>query len=260
MTTPPDDLVLACRALSLATRWAGRPLVHLARTSSTNDDARAAARDGAPQGYTVVADAQSAGRGRRGRAWHSPVGANVYASVLLRPAIEVHDAPLLALVAGLAVARACDRFVPPAYVTVKWPNDVRIHRKKAAGILVEGAIREGGFDSVIVGVGLNVHPSEWPPELVERATSLGEHCATVTRAAALGALLEELERAVDEMLSGPSGRSAVARAVAERCDTLASRVQIEGVEGIAEAIEDDGALRVRRDDGSVTVVRSGEVS
>jgi BirA family biotin operon repressor/biotin-[acetyl-CoA-carboxylase] ligase len=213
-----------------ATRWAGRPLVRLASVASTNDVAREAARTGAPHGYAVVADAQTAGRGRRGRAWDSPPGASLYLSVLLRPSLEPTESAALTLFVGLAVARACDRFVPPGAVTVKWPNDVRIHRKKSAGILVEGSVRDGRLDAVIVGIGLNV----------------AEH--------------EELERAVDAMTLGGAPRREAMDALRARCDTLGTRVAIDGIEGVAEDIEDDGALRVLREDQTRVSIRSGEIA
>ena len=100
------------------TRWLGRSFDYRPSTESTNDDARALAREGAPHGTVVLADAQRAGRGRRGRVWHSPVGSNLYLSALVRPNLAVTDAPLLTLVTGLAVARACDRFVSAESVTV----------------------------------------------------------------------------------------------------------------------------------------------
>jgi BirA family biotin operon repressor/biotin-[acetyl-CoA-carboxylase] ligase len=242
------------------TRWAGRPLVRLAAVGSTNDLVREAGRTGAPHGYAVLADAQTAGRGRRGRVWESPPGASLYLSVLLRPELELSDAAALALFAGLAVARACDRFVPPGAVTVKWPNDVRIHRKKIAGVLVEGAIRDGRLDAAIVGIGLNVAEREWPDALRDRATTLSAHAERpVSRESALGAVLEELESAVDAIMAGGEARSAAMNALRARCDTLGTRVSVDGITGVAEALEDDGALRVLQDDGSRVAVRSGEL-
>ncbi len=243
------------------TRWIAKRFEYRDATDSTNDDARAAAREGAAHGTTILAESQRAGRGRRGRAWHSPLGSNLYLSVLLRPRIAVADAPLLTLVTGLAVARACDRFVSPESVTVKWPNDVRVHRKKVAGILVEGSVRGDQLDSAVVGLGLNVHPRPWPEELRDKATCLGAHCdGRVTRPAALLAVLEELELAVDKLLLGGSSRDALVRALRARCDTLGARVTIDGVTGVARDLGDDGALLVEREDGSLTAVRAGEIT
>lgn len=242
-----------------STKWAGQPLRFVHQTGSTNDDVREAGRAGAEHGYTLVADAQTAGRGRRGRVWHSPVGANLYVSILTRPRLAVEDSPMLALIVGLAVARAVDRFVG-ADVSVKWPNDVRIGRRKCAGILVEGAIRDGLLDTAVVGIGLNVLAREWPEELRATATSIEAHTTVdVSRAAVLVAVLEECERAIDAMLLGGSSRSRLVSELASRCDTIGSRVDIDGVSGIATRIESDGALVVKGDDGVEHLVRSGEV-
>lgn len=243
------------------TRWMGRRFEYRAQTGSTNDDVRAASREGAPHGLVVLAESQSAGRGRRGRAWHSPEGSNLYFSVLLRPSLDVADAPLLALVAGLAVARACDRFVASERVTVKWPNDVRVDRKKVAGILVEGSIRGDKLDSAVVGIGLNVHERAWPEELRERAISLADATFTeLSRPAVLRATLEELERAVDALLLGGSSRDALVRSLRARCDTIGTTVTVDAVHGRATALNDDGSLVIERDDGSAVSVRSGEIS
>jgi BirA family biotin operon repressor/biotin-[acetyl-CoA-carboxylase] ligase len=242
-------------------RWIARTFEYRQNTGSTNDDARLAARNGAAHGHTILADAQSAGRGRRGRSWHSPEGTNLYLSVLLRPSLDVSDAPLLALLSGLAVARACDRFVASDRVTVKWPNDVRIDRKKVAGILVEGTIHGDRFDTAIVGIGLNVHEREWPEELRDKATCLASHAdAPLSRTAVLAAVLEELERAVDAMLLGGSSRDELVSALRSRCDTLGTEVTIDSVHGRAIDIANDGALIVERDDHTTIAVRAGEVS
>ncbi len=243
------------------TRWLGRSFDYRPSTESTNDDARALAREGAPHGTVVLADAQRAGRGRRGRVWHSPVGSNLYLSALVRPNLAVTDAPLLTLVTGLAVARACDRFVSAESVTVKWPNDVRVHRRKVAGILVEGAVRGDRLDSAIIGIGLNVREREWPSELRDKATCLEAHATgSVSRMDALLAVLTEAERAIDALLLGGSSRDALIRALRARCDTIESTVTIDAVSGRAIAIAEDGALVVERPDGRVVAVRAGEIT
>ncbi|MFO0556663.1 MAG: biotin--[acetyl-CoA-carboxylase] ligase [Polyangiales bacterium] len=256
-----DELEALSRDGFTRARWIAKTFEYRPQTGSTNDDARSAAREGAAHGHTVLAERQSSGRGRRGRSWHSPEGSNLYLSVLLRPSLDVADAPLLALIAGLAVAHACDRFVASERVTVKWPNDVRIDRKKVAGILVEGSIRGDRFDTAIVGIGLNVHEREWPDELRDKATCLASHAdAPLSRTAVLAAVLEELERAVDAMLLGGSSRDGLVRALRSRCDTLGTDVSIDSVHGRAIDLADDGALIVERDDHTTVAVRSGEVS
>jgi BirA family biotin operon repressor/biotin-[acetyl-CoA-carboxylase] ligase len=256
-----DEFEALSREGFTRSQWIAKTFEYRPQTGSTNDDARSAAREGAAHGHTVLAESQSSGRGRRGRSWHSPEGTNLSLSVLLRPSLDVADAPLLALITGLAVARACDRFVASERVTVKWPNDVRIDRRKVAGILVEGSIHGDRFDTAIVGVGLNVHEREWPEELRDKATSLAAHSEEpLSRVTVLIAVLEELERAVDAMLLGGSSRDGLVRALRSRCDTLGTNVTIDSVHGRAVDLAYDGALVVERDDHTTISVRSGEVS
>src|SRR5512134_2109839 len=132
---------------------------------STNDELRALAAAGSPDGLVLLALQQTAGRGRRGAAWFCPAGESLAFSILVRPAEPKALWPRLALAAGLAVAEAAESFGPPA--GIKWPNDVWIGRRKVAGILVEA-----GPDFAIVGIGLNVHTTSFPAEVSEIATSL----------------------------------------------------------------------------------------
>ena len=251
-----DDLI----AFASPARALGRTFELRGETASTNDDARALAASGAPHGALVVADAQTAGRGRRGRVWSSPPGDNLYASFVLRPRVRVADAPMLALVAGLAVAEAVEPFAGGAPVRVKWPNDVRASGRKLAGVLVEGSLRGAELVSVILGVGVNVRGLAPPPELAAVATSLralrgGEDLA---RADVLAALCLRLEARLDAFERG--GLAALHGDLSARCETLGTRVTIDAVTGVAESLGDDGALRVRTDDGALVLVRVGDVS
>ncbi len=141
-------------------------------TDSTNRVAMEMAESGAPHGTVVVADAQTAGRGRMGRRWLSPAGKNLYVSLLLRPSVPTVEAPTLALVAGVALADAVEAVGVPA--TLKWPNDLYCGGRKAAGILAEMASDPDGVRHVVIGVGLNVNVEEadFPPDLRGTATSL----------------------------------------------------------------------------------------
>lgn len=253
-----EDL-LPLQQAPLPTRWAGRPLKLLAQTGSTSDDAREAARAGAPQGFSVVADAQTAGRGRRGRAWHSPPGASVYLSMVLRPALSPAEAPVLTLACGLAVRDAAAEFVRGREVRLKWPNDVRVDGRKLAGLLVEGSLAGESLQWAVLGVGLNVRESAWPEELRDTATSLealGDRAPP--RAEVLRALFAQLERRV-EQVQRPAERPALLAELRARCETLGQRVRVEGVEGLAESLEEDGGLALRTPSGERVVVRAGEV-
>jgi BirA family biotin operon repressor/biotin-[acetyl-CoA-carboxylase] ligase len=246
-------------ARRLPTRWAARPLVLKSETVSTNDDARAAAVAGAPHGYTVVADAQSGGRGRRGRVWHSPPGENLYLSLVARPRLMIPDAPLLTLAAGLAVADTLDTMVAPGRVTIKWPNDVRTDGRKVAGVLVEGSARGAVLSFAIVGIGVNVRGTTLPEQLAPIATTVRLATgAEPDRGAVLAALLGALEARIDLLLA--QGGAPVVAAVSARCDTLGTRVRVDEVVGTARAITSAGGLLVARDDGTEVEVRAGEVA
>jgi BirA family transcriptional regulator, biotin operon repressor / biotin---[acetyl-CoA-carboxylase] ligase len=218
----------------------GRPRLHLRETTSTNERARALAAAGAPHGTLVTAGVQTAGRGRQGRTWTAPAGSALLLSLVLRES----DA-LTPLRAGLAVA---DLAGPAA--SVKWPNDVLVDGRKVAGILVEGRPQERW---AVLGVGVNVALSldDLPEELRATAGTLGRSPHELD--AALGELLAALERRLAEPAAD------VLTALRER-DALRDRpVAWAGGEGVGGGIGDDGALLVRRADGTVAPLESGEV-
>ena len=162
-------------------------------TDSTNSDAQAAARNGAPHGSVYFADEQRAGRGRGDHAWISAAGEGLYASVLLRPQIPTIRLPLLPLAAGLAAAGAIRKAADLA-VDLRWPNDLLIGRNKVGGILVEAKTSGGKVDFAVVGIGINVHQRAFDPGLSTPATSLDlEAGHEVSRQALLAALLKSLE-------------------------------------------------------------------
>lgn len=259
----------------------GRPLSVAEETESTNDDAKRGAREGAPHGAVWVADAQTKGRGRQGRAWISPPGENLMFSVLLRLSCPLERAPPIALAAGLAVRDAVARALrggPPARpedaddgVLVKWPNDVLVRgpsgrARKIAGVLVESALSGGRVEHVVVGVGVNVHTRELPPEIAEIATSLalerqarGAAGDAPDRAAILADVLSSLDHDVEHVAHKGLG---LLHGRLTRHDALAGApVEVDGadVRGIACGVDPDGRLLVRRDDGVVVRVSSGEI-
>ena len=238
----------------------GSPLVVMAETGSTNDDAMNAARGGAAHGATFVAEAQTAGRGRRGAAWTSTPGENLTFSVLLRVDLPPERAAALPLAVGLAVREVAQRHLAPrSRVKVKWPNDVLAAGKKLAGILVESQLAEKRVRALVVGIGLNVHMRELPPELSEIATSLallgGEN---LERELLLAELLEALDlrtqRYFDEGIGALLGELRAYDALRDK------PVTIDGAPGIARGFADDGALLVEDADGNVRRVLSGTVA
>ena len=217
----------------------GSPRVHHRVTDSTNERAKELAATGAPHGTLVTADEQTAGRGRQGRVWTAPPRSAVLMSVVLREFDE-----RLPLTAAVAVADAL-----PAEAAIKWPNDVWIGRRKVAGILVEGRPQEGW---AVLGVGLNVGTERFPAELAETATSLRLAGIEDDTEAVLAATL----RSLDAWLGAPSAR--VLEAWRSLDALKGERVRWADGEGVADGIDDSGALRVKTEAGHVTL-HAGEV-
>jgi BirA family biotin operon repressor/biotin-[acetyl-CoA-carboxylase] ligase len=217
----------------------GSPRVHHRLTDSTNERAKELAVAGAPHGTLVTADEQTAGRGRQGREWTAPPRSAVLMSVVLRELDE-----LLPLAAAIAVADAVQ-----AGATIKWPNDVWIDGRKVAGILVEGRPQEGW---AVLGIGLNVCTERFPDDLADTATSLRLAGLSRSTEAVLGDVLSSL----DEWLGAPRAR--VLTAWRERDALKGERVRWADGEGVADGIDDSGALVVETSDGAVTL-DAGEV-
>ena len=217
----------------------GTPRIHFRLVESTNERARRLAGRGAPHGTLVTAREQSAGRGRQGRTWTAPPGRALLCSLIL------HDPPrLLPLAAGVAVAEVVGQ-----RAEVKWPNDVLLAGRKVAGILVEGRPQEGW---AVVGIGLNVavRESDFPPELRDRAGTLG--LTTDDVEPALERLLDGLER----WLTAPS--DAVLGTLRERDALLGRQVRWAGGEGEAAGVDGEGRLVVATGNGQMTL-EAGEV-
>ena len=236
----------------------------LAETDSTQRVARELARAGAAEGTVVIAEAQTAGRGRLGRTWHSPRGVNLYCSIVLRPALLPAAVPQVALVAGVAVAAALAE-TPGVAPRIKWPNDVLIDGRKVAGVLTEMEAEVERVHHVILGIGVNLNASRsaFPPELRERVTSvLLATGRRVDRAAFTARLLAALEARYGRFLEGGFG---VVRSECESYSCLTgTEVRVaspEGeVAGRVAGLDADGALRLTRPDGTSTRIVAGEVT
>ena len=202
-----------------------------------------------PEGALVIADHQTAGRGRFGRAWEAPPGTAILCSLLLKPPPE-RRAPELSLVAGVAVADALERATGLS-VQIKWPNDVMLRRRKVAGCLAEG--RDG---AVVLGIGVNVNQtSEQLPEGAgSLRTLLGRDW---DREALLASLLEDLDQRYAEWRAG--GLDAVYEFLAPRDFLRGRRVSVNGTSGVASKIDRDGRLEVEVGRGEHVTVESGEV-
>jgi BirA family biotin operon repressor/biotin-[acetyl-CoA-carboxylase] ligase len=217
----------------------GFPRVHHRITDSTNERAKELAVAGAPHGTLVTADEQTAGRGRQGREWTAPPRSAVLMSVVLRELDE-----RLPLTAAVAV---CDAL--PVEATIKWPNDVWIDGRKVAGILVEGRPQEGW---AVLGIGLNVTTASFPAELAGTATSLRLAGIEADTESVLGDLLRSLERWLG------ASPSRVLEAWRERDALKGEPVRWADGEGVADGIDDWGALVVETSTGVVTL-DAGEV-
>jgi BirA family transcriptional regulator, biotin operon repressor / biotin---[acetyl-CoA-carboxylase] ligase len=226
---------------------------------STNDVARGLAEDGAAHGELVVAEAQRHGRGRRGRAWLSEPKTSLTFSLVLRPDLPLARAPELTLTVGVALCEVLRDGNFPAQL--KWPNDVLINGRKVAGILTEAAEVGHGLSYAVIGVGVNVNAVAMPAALGETATSLRlERGEPLPRALLLTGILAALERWLQKLaIDGPTEMLARSR---DWSATLGRRVTVDGppaVEGIAEAIDDSGALLVN-DGRTVHRVVAGDVA
>lgn len=231
--------------------------------SSTNDWARQMAEEGAPEGTLALADAQTAGRGRRGRQWSSPDGENVYMSLILRPRIRPENAAQLTLVMGLSAAQGI-REALELPVQIKWPNDLVIEGKKICGILTEMSAGQEGIRFVIIGIGINVNNAGFPEELRERATSLKlEKGVDIEKKKIMDVVITAFSRNYDEFVKTED----LSGLVEEYNQILANKDRQVKVldpkapfEGVARGINTSGELLVERDNGKVTAVYAGEVS
>ena len=236
----------------------------LVTTGSTNDVAARLAELGADEGATVVAEAQTAGRGRHGRTWFSPPGAGLYVSVILRPAGELasgNPAALLTLASGVALAEAV-RTATGLPAEIKWPNDIVIDRRKLAGILAEATLQGDRLQHVVLGFGLNLLAANCPAELAPRVTSIE---AETSRPADRALMLAEILAALGERYRDlQSGRFDAILAAWRRLAWALPAAPVEWdspagvVRGRAEDIDRQGALIVRVGDRVERVV-AGEV-
>ena len=230
----------------------------LPTVDSTNTYLRRLAADGAPDGTAVIAEAQTAGRGRLGRQFASPAGAGLYMSVLLRRDIPVSRLPLLTPYVAVAAARAVERLAPVC-VGIKWVNDLRIGERKIAGILTEGGLADGErLAYAVVGVGINLLPSALPEELREIAAAIGDYAPPPSPAAMAAALLDTLFADYATFTDGSFLDEYRRRSVVLGRTVTATDGERTAI-GVAEAIEDDGALRLLTEDGPLRL-RAGEVS
>jgi BirA family biotin operon repressor/biotin-[acetyl-CoA-carboxylase] ligase len=261
-TRIPDDVAEALSRAEPRLGPLGARVLWYDEIASTNDRALTLAEAGVPEGTLVLADAQSAGRGRQGRSWASPAGAGIYASAVLRP--PPHGLHLLTIAAGLAVAEGIQA-ATGLHARVKWPNDVYVdtprQMKKVAGLLAEAGTATGGVH-VVLGFGINILPAAYPPDVAARATSieseLGRHVSRgLVLAECLAAIWQRHTALIGhrggEVLTAWRGRAAA---------TFGRRVEWDAPEGrragIARDVDAAGALLVETG-AEVVRLTAGEV-
>lgn len=244
------------------TRWIGENIYYYDVTDSTNLRANRLAEEGAPHGTLVVADAQEAGRGRRGRAWDSVGGISIYMTLLLKPDIDSANASMLTLVAAMAVSEGIRR-VTGLDAKIKWPNDIVVNGKKVCGILTEMSAQMDYVNHIVIGIGINVHNESFPEEIASTATSLLiESGKRWNRAELIEAVWEAFEDyyevylATQDLKGLRNGYDALLVNKGQCVRVLDPK---EPFEGVAQGVTDRGELIVDTWE-SRKLVSSGEVS
>jgi BirA family biotin operon repressor/biotin-[acetyl-CoA-carboxylase] ligase len=241
----------------------GAQIYHYYRVGSTMDQAARLAQRGTSHGTIVLAEEQSAGRGRLGRTWLSERSAGIYCSLVLRPALPASRAPVLTLAAGLALADAVSEITQwPA--DLRWPNDVLLDSRKCCGILPEMSSEMERVKHIVLGIGLNVNQQEFPEEIAAEATSLALATGRrFARAEVLGAVLHSLDRRYRQLLdAGPAEVIAdfERRSSFTRGRSVSVSDERGSFNGVTEGLDPAGFLLVRRaDTGDVQPVLSGIV-
>lgn len=269
MGNVPDTLLPHELESIRKTCWAGKKIFYYDHLESTNATAKKLAEEGAGHGSLVIADMQTAGKGRRGRHWNSPKGEGIWATLILKPDIEPGRAAMLTLVMAMAVTRAIER-VTGLTPQIKWPNDVVLEGKKVCGILTEMSMQTDFVNHIVIGTGINVHNQEFTGELADKATSLdvqlkravGHEKKKVKRAELLEAILEEFEinykkytETMDISLIMESYNSYLVNR-----NKMVMVLDPKGAyEGLALGINETGELLVERNGRTERIV-SGEVS
>lgn len=258
----PDTLSAEEVRQGLDTAFIGQTVFYWPSVDSTNEEARRLAGLGAPEGTLVLADHQTAGRGRLGRRWEAPPGSSLLISVILRPHLGAPQIHRLTMIAGLAMAEAIEAETG-LWVALKWPNDLLIGEAKVGGVLAEAALVGDRVEYAVVGLGLNVNldPTQLPGPLLAAASSLSQALGRrVARRPLLQAFLRALERRYQQLQAGILPHREWAGRLTMLGRPVIVTVGEEVLEGVAEGVDGDGALLVRLADGSLRLVVAGDVT
>ena len=247
----------------LKTRIFGQEVFYYKEVDSTNIVAKAKAREGAKEGTIVIAESQSKGKGRLGKAWESPEKTGIWMSMIAKPNIPIQDVSGITLVTGLAICKAIREITKlPAYI--KWPNDIVVKGKKVCGILTEMSAEIDQVNYVIIGIGINVNTASFPKELHKTATSLKiESGQEYMRKDIVAQVLMLFEAYYDKYSKG-NGLLEILEEYKDLCITLKNDVKIidKNTQYWAEPVDIDetGALIIDKKDGTRERIASGEVS
>jgi BirA family biotin operon repressor/biotin-[acetyl-CoA-carboxylase] ligase len=252
------DLSVSSIKQGLSTRFVGQNIIYFPSLSSTMEATRMEARRNAPEGTVIIAGEQTAGRGRLKRTWFSP-GGNIALSIILYP--DAAGLPYLIMIVSLSAASAIES-ATGLKTQIKWPNDILIKGKKVAGILIENEVKGGRVAYAIIGIGINVglRPDKFSA-ISAIATGLEDEIGeTVSREDIIRSLFTEFERLY---LNLPDG-TLIFKAWRDWLITLGQKVTAtwgkETIQGIAESVDESGALMIRLADGSLTKVVAGDVT
>lgn len=258
----PDILSRNELESGMHTAWAGSTIICLDSIDSTNEQAKRMAEEGAPHGLIVVAEEQTAGRGRRGRNWASPAGKNLYFSLLLRPDFAPSQASMLTLVMALAVRDAMEECYQ-AGAGIKWPNDIVLNGKKVTGILTEMRLQGETIGHVVIGVGINVKKQTFAEELTHASSLEEELSCEVSRELLFARIMEHFERDYERFCEtlDLSGLTEAYNACLVNCKRQVRVLDPAGeFTGLAKGINEKGELLVQTPDGKVHAIYAGEVS
>lgn len=249
--------------MEIGTKWLGKHWFFQEETDSTNDWAKRAGREGAPNGSVFLAESQTKGKGRRGRSWENPRGTGLAMSVLLRPKMNPEKAPMMTLLMGLSGAQAVEDITGIA-PGIKWPNDLVLSGKKICGILTEMTMSGREIDHVVIGIGVNLNMESFPEEIREKATSLKlERGKTVERDEMAAAILRRFEENYGIFLKTCS-LSALKEDYLKYLVNIGREVKVlekdRELQGICTGINDSGELLIEKTDGTTEVIFAGEVS
>ncbi|QDQ02118.1 biotin--[acetyl-CoA-carboxylase] ligase [Lysinibacillus fusiformis] len=264
LTGVPNSLSPTQIELFLNTKRFGREIHHFDVVDSTQTIAHKLAQEGAPNGTVIIAEDQTAGRGRMTRMWESTHGTGIWMTIIVRPDVSPQQASSFTLVVAVAVTMAIKTLYKNVEPAIKWPNDLLINGKKCTGILTEMQAEADLVQALLVGIGINANQVEtdFSPDISDKATSLRlEAGEEINRAALVATILQYLEQFTDLFVN--EGFASIKKLWEEMSCTIGQRIEVttirERFEGIASGITDEGVLQLTQADGTIRTIYSGDI-